>query len=132
MSSIGEEILVALAGFPDGEAEVSAIGKAVFKRLSTPRDLALRMREQTDRAKLPRSTPIEASASNIFSNGYVERPRPGVWRITPEGWQLVSDMRWLESQRDTADQPTTDRTEQKLARLAGGEPGEEESGPDTP
>ena len=97
MTTVSEEILLALAEAPDGEAPISAIRHVLSRPAAKPRNLADRAREMRNRAKLTRSLSFELTAINIFTNGLVERPRDGVWRITPAGRRFISAL--LEPKR---------------------------------
>jgi hypothetical protein len=90
--SISLEILSALAEQPDGEAPISELRGRLVEAASSPARLARLMSEA--RANLLVShRPRTVRSVDLFSNRLVERPRPGVWRITAEGREYLSRAR---------------------------------------
>lgn len=93
VTNISEEILAALAASPEGEAPIAEICKEVSERVLFPA-----IWPSVEGAKLHRAISIDMSVLNIFSHGFVERPRDGVWRITSAGRQFLSTLRKAEAQ----------------------------------
>jgi hypothetical protein len=90
--SISLEILSALAERPDGEAPINELRGRLVEAASSPERLAQLMSEARANA-LIRHRPRAARNVDLFSNGLVERPRPGVWRITADGRDYLSRLR---------------------------------------
>lgn len=89
--SISLEILSALAERSEGEAPISELRGQLARHASSPERLAQLMSEARANGRVHYG-PRNASTSELFSKGLIDRPRPGVWRITPAGLAYLADV----------------------------------------
>ncbi len=83
--SITLDILIALADHPDGEAPIATIKDRLVQAALSPGRLAeLVSVKRTEPRQRLRSGGRDA-LEDLFSNGLVEKPRPGIWRLTARG-----------------------------------------------
>jgi hypothetical protein len=82
--SIAFDILSALAQSPDGEAPVARIKDRLVEDALSPRRLTAVHEKRSDLLHHARLRDPD-SLQTLFSSGLVERPRPGIWKLTPKG-----------------------------------------------
>jgi hypothetical protein len=97
--SIAFDILSALAQCPDGEAPVTRIKDRLVEDALSPRRLAAVHEKRLDPLHHHRLRDPE-SLQNLFSSGLVERPRPGVWKLTAKGRAHLADFSAPASPRE--------------------------------
>lgn len=86
--TISLEILIALSLRPDGEAPIDEVKDLLVQHASSPQRLARLLSEARSNTLLHRR---RRDSADLFGRDLVERPRPGVWRITAAGRQYLSD-----------------------------------------
>ena len=89
--SIAFDILSALAQCPDGEAPVTSIKDRLVKDALTPRRLAAVHEKRLDPLHHFRLRDPD-SLQTVFSSGLIERPRPGIWKLTDKGRAPLADV----------------------------------------
>ncbi len=91
--SITFDILTALAEYPDGEAPIGNVKDRLVEVALNPARLSGVMQEARP-DPLHRYRPRGPDTlQNLFSNGLVERPRPGVWKLTDKGRSYLAGLR---------------------------------------
>jgi hypothetical protein len=94
--SITLDILTTLAEHPDGEASVDTIKGRLIEAAMNPGRLAELVGDRrTDvhyrfRSRIPQGP---HDLQNLFSDGLVERPRPGIWKLTDKGRARLAGFR---------------------------------------
>lgn len=83
--SITLDILTALAEWPDGEAPVANIKQRLVDDAMRPGRLAGFIGELSADPLARHQLRGGYGLQSLFSNGLVERPRPGVWKLTAKG-----------------------------------------------
>jgi hypothetical protein len=91
--SIAFDILTALAEYPDGEAPIASVKDRLVEVTLSPARLGSVVQKQPSDL-LHRYQPRGPDTlQNLFSSGLVERPRPGVWKLTTKGRTFLSGLR---------------------------------------
>jgi hypothetical protein len=83
--SITLDILTALAEHPDGEASVDTIKGRLIEAAMSPGRLAELVGDKRAEVQFRLRARGPNDLQNLFSDGLVERPRPGIWKLTPKG-----------------------------------------------
>jgi hypothetical protein len=90
--SITFDILTALAEHPGGEAPVASVKDRLVQVALTPVQISVVQDKRVD--VLHRHQPrMPDTLQNLFSNGLVERPRAGVWKLTDKGRSYLAGLR---------------------------------------
>ena len=83
--SITLDILTALAEHPDGEASVDTIKGRLIEAAMSPGRLAALVGNRRTEVQFRLRARGPGDLQNLFSDGLVDRPRPGIWRLTEKG-----------------------------------------------
>ncbi len=91
--SITFDILTALAEHPGGEAPIARVKDRLVEVALNPVRLSGVIQEKPSDL-LHRYRPRGPDTlQNLFSSGLVERPRPGVWKLTDKGRTYLAGLR---------------------------------------
>ena len=94
--SITLDILTALAEHPGGEAPIAAVkDRLVQVALQPVRPSGVGQQERPDLLYRYRPRGPD-NLQSLFSSGLVERPRPGVWKLTDKGRTFLAGL-WSET-----------------------------------
>jgi restriction endonuclease Mrr len=91
--SITLDILTALADHPDGEASVDTIKGRLIEAAMNPGRLAELVGNKRGDVQFRLRTRGPNDLQNLFSDGLVERPRPGIWKLTSKGRDRLDSFR---------------------------------------
>jgi hypothetical protein len=90
--SITFDILTALAEYPGGEAPIASVKDRLVQVALSPVRVDVIVKEKRVDVLHRHRPRMPDTLQNLFSNGLVERPRPGVWKLTDKGRTYLAGM----------------------------------------